>query len=1056
MKKRSLYVAALPLAVALAQTAQADFTPVGLTLESYNHDLIVEKTGPRPLISGNTLGAPTTASMDGGIANTGNTWNEQGYFTAEPAIGIPPAGTTISTNNHQFTFAPSYTASNGIMLDVGYFTNANFRPNTPAAYGALSFLTSGGNGGCVFSYTAHRQDGTTATGEAASPDWFNVANNIGLIANGRVDAISFALNNANSQNPRLYMVDVTLTASTSPITNIAIRYVSGNASGHSVIMAISGAATAAGPFTPILGTGYNADVVVEATAPKRWDLEGLPVATSGSMDGGPANTGFSWFEQGYFTISNTFGLPAAGSVFTAVDAADHQFRMAAAYDQPNALLLNPVEHPAGTMTLSAPAAFTGLSVLTASGGGSTSLGVVTHHQDGSSQSNVITAPDWFNNSQIAWRANGRIQVTEGRFDSINSGNPRLYYVDITLTNTTSPVTSLEFTFLSTANRAAIFGVSGTTGALKPSVTQQPINVTTNTGVAVNFTVGASGTAPLGFQWQKGTNNVFVNIATGLSSTLALNNVQVADGAQYRAIVSNAAGSVTSSPALLTIISPLQDVTQPTDSIVVYQPNGGNFPGGEPPANAINNNTTKYLNFGSNGGSPYGGPTGFIVTPAIGRTTVSGLRFYTANDAAERDPADYVLEGSNDGGTTWSAVSSGPLSLPAARNAAALDIAPLSLAMQQVLFANNQAFSMYRVSFPNVKTADANAMQIGEVEILGVVDNSGFPVVTSQPQSVRVVAGTDTSFAVAASGTPAPTYQWQRTIDGVTTPIPGATTATLNLNNITADMAGTYSVLVSNSVGVATSAAAQLAVISPLADVTQPNDVIVAFGDESFGRWPEADTNAMNAIDDTIAKWQNGGSGFSAPAGFPPFKGPVGLIVTPSAGPTVVSGLRVYTAGDAPERDPGDFILEGSIDAGATYHVIAGGPLALPDERSSDLVQIDPLLAAMQEVLFPNNAAYSSYRLTFTNTRNNNTANSLQIAEIQLLGVTATSVSPALTIRRNADGTLTLTSSMAGILESATTLSDENTVWTNEGQISGSTTITPAAGVNAKYWRVRLP
>src|SRR5437762_6244691 len=55
----------------------------------------------------------TTASMDGGTANNGDTWNEQGYFAANATVGLPPAGSTMTSladANHQYRFAPDYKA----------------------------------------------------------------------------------------------------------------------------------------------------------------------------------------------------------------------------------------------------------------------------------------------------------------------------------------------------------------------------------------------------------------------------------------------------------------------------------------------------------------------------------------------------------------------------------------------------------------------------------------------------------------------------------------------------------------------------------------------------------------------------------------------------------------------------------------------------------------------------------------------------------------------------------------------------------------------------------
>jgi hypothetical protein len=60
---------------------------------------------------------------------------------------------------------------------------------------------------------------------------------------------------------------------------------------------------------------------------------------------------------------------------------------------------------------------------------------------------------------------------------------------------------------------------------------------------------------------------------------------------------------------------LVDVTTPGDPITSF---GGNSPANEPVANAINNTTSKYLNFGTDGdtSAPFVGPVGLIVTPSV--------------------------------------------------------------------------------------------------------------------------------------------------------------------------------------------------------------------------------------------------------------------------------------------------------------------------------------------------------------------------------------------------------------------------------------------------------
>ena len=81
-----------------------------------------------------------------------------------------------------------------------------------------------------------------------------------------------------------------------------------------------------------------------------------------------------------------------------------------------------------------------------------------------------------------------------------------------------------------------------------------------------------------------------------------------------------------------------------------------------------------------------------------------------------------------------------------------------------------------------------------------------PSIQSQPASCTVASGDTVALHVSAIGVPAPRYQWQR--NGV--PLAGATEAAL-LFPATAAVAGTYSVVVSNSEGTVTSANAELTV-----------------------------------------------------------------------------------------------------------------------------------------------------------------------------------------------------------------------------------------------------
>jgi hypothetical protein len=317
----------------------------------------------------------------------------------------------------------------------------------------------------------------------------------------------------------------------------------------------------------------------------------------------------------------------------------------------------------------------------------------------------------------------------------------------------------------------------------PVITAQPTNFVSYVGGAASFTVTATGSAPLNYQWHF---NGTTAIAGATNATLVLSDVQLSNAGSYSVTINNSIGSATSQLAALTV---LMDVTLPGDPIVA---SSSNTPGSEGAASAIDNTLTKYLNFDTVN-------TGFTVNPvARGLTIVSGLTLTSANDAPERDPADYILSGSNDG-QTFTQISSG--SVPSF---------PSRFYKNAILFNNAAAYLQYRLIFPNVVGPGAVAMQIAEVELLGMVVPPSPPSITVQPQSRTNQVGDTAVFSVAASGSPPLTYRWLK--NGVN--IPGAANQTLELPLIQAgDNGSIYTASVSNALGTATSDGATLTVVT---------------------------------------------------------------------------------------------------------------------------------------------------------------------------------------------------------------------------------------------------
>ncbi|HVM59823.1 MAG TPA: immunoglobulin domain-containing protein [Verrucomicrobiae bacterium] len=111
-----------------------------------------------------------------------------------------------------------------------------------------------------------------------------------------------------------------------------------------------------------------------------------------------------------------------------------------------------------------------------------------------------------------------------------------------------------------------FGSPGPVNPTPPSISSQPLGLSVLQGQSASFTVVATGTMPLSYQWYY---NLSTAIGGGIGATLTITNVQLSDAGSYSVIVANSAGSATSSVATLTVSVPVPPsiVTQPQDLTV---------------------------------------------------------------------------------------------------------------------------------------------------------------------------------------------------------------------------------------------------------------------------------------------------------------------------------------------------------------------------------------------------------------------------------------------------------------------------------------------------------
>ncbi len=340
----------------------------------------------------------------------------------------------------------------------------------------------------------------------------------------------------------------------------------------------------------------------------------------------------------------------------------------------------------------------------------------------------------------------------------------------------------------------------------PGITSQPQNQTNFAGTDATFGVAATGTQPLGYQWQwNGTN-----LAGATTTSLTISNVQTANEGSYVVVITNIAGSLTSAVATLTVWTPPTVVSQPqsrtnlsgtdaTFNVVVTGPspfsyqwrfNGSNLPGATdstftvPAVQTNNAGSFSVVITNLDGGVTSAVATltvwvlPVITTQPVSRTNLVGTTASFTGGASGTQPLGYQwqLNGSNVNGATGTALS-----------------------------------------LNSVQTSDAGSYTLVATNIAGSV-TSGVAVLTvwvpaaisSQPQSRTNLNGTDALFSVGATGTQPLSYQWLA--NGAA--ISGATASDLTLSAVQTNNAGSYSVVVTNVAGIATSTPAILTVWVP--------------------------------------------------------------------------------------------------------------------------------------------------------------------------------------------------------------------------------------------------
>jgi len=111
--------------------------------------------------------------------------------------------------------------------------------------------------------------------------------------------------------------------------------------------------------------------------------------------------------------------------------------------------------------------------------------------------------------------------------------------------------------------AGVFLAAVTARSAEPFITTQPQDQTNFVGTTATFSVEATGTEPLAYQWQKLSGN-WSDLLDRTNTALVLTNVQTSDASDYRVVVTNVDGVASSTSAHLYVVVPatLQFATTP--------------------------------------------------------------------------------------------------------------------------------------------------------------------------------------------------------------------------------------------------------------------------------------------------------------------------------------------------------------------------------------------------------------------------------------------------------------------------------------------------------------
>ena len=395
------------------------------------------------------------------------------------------------------------------------------------------------------------------------------------------------------------------------------------------------------------------------------------------------------------------------------------------------------------------------------------------------------------------------------------------------------------------------------------------------------------------------------------------------------------------------LTPYDTTDDQTGTITAQGQNSPN----ELAANAFDNSTsTKWLDFANAYPSTRSSWIQYQY-PSTLRNAVTSYTLTSANDAPERDPANWRLLGSNDGGSTWTTLDVRSNQVFSAR-----------LQRRSFNTTNSTAYNIYRLQIDSVfNPASANSVQLAEVEFIAIPTylywwsfGDGGSSLLQNPQytftnngNYQVVLGvtcgsqTGTNTVLITVGPPL-------TAAISATPTNGAVPLTVQFSGLASGGNGSR---------------------IPYDTTDDHYGMIMAQGDNP------PNEAAANAFDNTTTtKWLDFASAY------PATRSTWIQYQYANGWHYLVSRYTVSSASDAmtyPNRNPANWRLVGSNDGGTNWTLL--------DVRTNQAFTANHQTLTY---IFVNTNSYNLCRFQVDSVANPATANSMQLSELEFIGLPA--------------------------------------------------------------------